>query len=728
MAGERIEAEMTVPASTTASASNGAQSAAVTITVTAGDYFPTDLCTQLQTQLNTNVLSLPQTASALASAIGYGDWSTGAGWLCQDTATPLLAAFGSPSLTAVSTPTYRTAGFTTGDYAVGFDSASDAFSGGDVFDATATDDLIIAWVGKFSSSASLLDVFGKFSGAGAGWLLYENSNSLVFAVRDGVDQTGPSNGSVLEGVWHVGIAVLDRATNMARVGIRAIDGSSSSVSAEDSCAIVGTLANASDLVIGADATFGAPTNFLCSAFYIVSGSAVATGLSANLATALTSFATWVNGSWSVAMSTTTGLTTISHSSQPATVDFASANLQEVLGFEYDFDYPQTAAQLTTALGGYGDFATAGAGWLLNDTATPLGAVFGSPSLAAVATPTYNNVGPRGGADRAVGFDSGTDAFNGGDVYGAGAGDLILVFVAKLTSTANGDLMGKGWATGGYLVEVDSAGLQFYTTDGTHVVGSFAAGVPKNEWFAVICCVDRAANAVRCAFQGLRTGTQVIGPATSATTLGSMYTATNFTLGSSGSYGAHTASQIGVVYIATGALCATGLSANISAALTSFSSYMTSQTGTMVSSGAWFPGCNLMADSDPKQAPRGDDGRATVGPDGSVYGLASTLYYRHRNVRFSHVSKVKVWANDATTVGADYETWFLETQRGQHSWFSPYSRVRVYWDNAGTATELGYGDVDAWKMPKPAKLDDLKLAAAPWTGLVEINLGDLYSSG
>jgi hypothetical protein len=50
---------------------------------------------------------------------------------------------------------------------------------------------------------------------------------------------------------------------------------------------------------------------------------------------------------------------------------------------------------------------------------------------------------------------------------------------------------------------------------------------------------------------------------------------------------------------------------------------------------------------------------------------------------------------------------------------------VYWNNAGTLTQVGSGTVSAWSMPRCTTLDELQLVSAGWTGLVEINLGDLY---
>jgi len=163
----------------------------------------------------------------------------------------------------------------------------------------------------------------------------------------------------------------------------------------------------------------------------------------------------------------------------------------------------------------------------------------------------------------------------------------------------------------------------------------------------------------------------------------------------------------------------GFTANIS-------SVNAPQTGTGMPSGVWFPGCNIVADSHPKQAPTGDDKAASISPTGRVYSIASSEYFRHRKVRFPYVDVTRIWANDATVVGADWETFYLETQLAHNSWFEVGSRVKVFWDNAGVLTELGSGGVDAWRMPECVKLDDLAMSQNGWTGLFDINLGDLYA--
>src|SRR5690606_19953587 len=118
-----------------------------------------------------------------------------------------------------------------------------------------------------------------------------------------------------------------------------------------------------------------------------------------------------------------------------------------------------AAQVTAALGGFGDF-TGGAGYLFNEGSGDLSSVFGTPStLTAGGTPTYGNPGARGGADKAVGFDSGSDVFSGGNYFNVGpSDDLIVVWCSNSTGAGNGDFVGKwrGYVVGWELVVENGA--------------------------------------------------------------------------------------------------------------------------------------------------------------------------------------------------------------------------------------------------------------------------------
>jgi hypothetical protein len=735
MGAERIESQLTVPASTTCSVSNGAQTSAVTCTLTAGTYFPTTLAAHLQTLFNANVNGYPRSAAALASVIG-GTWTSGSGWLCDESATPLVPAFGSPNLTAGVSPTYLNAGPAGGvDYAVGFDSA------GNVFDVSAADDLIIAWVAYLPADLTDLTtntiVTKEAGGARYRLFMYRNSASscgVGLQTNDGVDDlyavTDNASAALNIGAWHVGIAVVDRSTNRSRVATYNLTTGVATVSAETNIAALGSMSNAAAFTVGSDVAAA----WRMSALYVVEGSGVATGLSAGLSTAVASLGAAIGSSFTVSLSTTTGLVSVSNSFWPSYVTFNST-LRSTLGFAYDFNYPATAAQMATALG-YGTW-TSGAGYLCNETSGDLASVFGTPAGLTATSLVYSNQGARGGADLAIGFNASGDNADGGDVFDvASTDDIVIAWVGyQSTDPASYDgLFSKYPATGisgWYVVAFPSGGLWFYGTNSGAATSFDATGtgiLPIGEWYVGIAALDRSTGKARVGTKGLRSGTTSV--TSEATSAADAYSnATTFRVGSiTGVAGAEQGAKISAFYIATGSGVATGLSSNLSTALSNFASYMKSQTGTQQAECLWIPGCPLSMDGgDPSVAPIGDDARATVSPDGNVYGTSETTFYHHRGLRFSHVAKAKVWANHATYVNADYETWYLDTQVGQHSWCTPFSRVKVYWDNAGTATELGGGDVTGWKMPQPMKLNQLRNAVDPWTGLVDVKLGDLFAS-
>jgi len=77
------------------------------------------------------------------------------------------------------------------------------------------------------------------------------------------------------------------------------------------------------------------TTWQCAAFYGVAGSGVATGLSANLSTALAAFANAINSAWTVSMSASTGLVSIGwtgYATPTWSLSWTSTALRDVLGF------------------------------------------------------------------------------------------------------------------------------------------------------------------------------------------------------------------------------------------------------------------------------------------------------------------------------------------------------------------------------------------------------------
>lgn len=731
MSGERVEAQFTVPASTTASVSNGAQSAASTITMTAGTTYMTSFVSDLQTQLNATIGNQPRTATALQVALGYGT-ATG-GWLCEEASGNLAPTIGAVTLTANGTPTYLNAGIGQGnDHAVGFGATSAYFDGGANFDVGAND-LLVAAIVKFSAATTSTIVSKAAAALASGWVVYfDGTNVLVSVVDGGGTKTSFVTAASFLNEWCALLACVDRSTGKLRIGLRGLTSGTTSLGTETT--VSGNITTAATFRMGADAWLGtASTATVVSGLYVGTGASAASGLSANMSSALLGLANAAASAFLVTLSASTGKVTISHTVWPSYVTFNDATFRDSVGFAYDFDYPSTAAQLAAAVG-YGTW-TSGAAWLCNEASGNLAPAFGSPSLTPNSSPTYGTLGPRSGADKAIGFDSINDAFFGGDVFNiAATSDFALLWVAYFTSAAsNPTVISKySGAAGKWWVGIDTATgkyfLQGINSGGSSDFIAYSGVIPLNCWHVGIATIDRAtgkASVGVCQIGGSPlVGTEVTATATAYSN------AANFSIGDRGDLpgGAPQNGKIAYAAIVTGTSVATGMSANLSTALTNFATYMKSQTGTLGPIGLWYPGCNFVADSDPKQAPKGDNCDAQVAPDGSVYSLAGTTYYRHRNCRFPRVSKTRVWENDATLSGATWQTFYLETQLGQHSWFSARSRVKVYWDNGGTVTELGSGGVSGWKMANPTKLDELVIPVKGWTGLVEITLGDLYSAG
>jgi hypothetical protein len=145
-----------------------------------------------------------------------------------------------------------------------------------------------------------------------------------------------------------------------------------------------------------------------------------------------------------------------------------------------------------------------------------------------------------------------------------------------------------------------------------------------------------------------------------------------------------------VYAVTGSGVATGLSANLSTALSNFATYMKSQTSTEQAEGLWFPDCPLNLESDPAQCPRVTDLRMTQSPTGQVFGVSGNYFGRHRGVMWSFVPKAQVWESNAQYVNGSYETFAKDVLYGMgHAWFTPASPVSIWWNDAGTVRNVGY---------------------------------------
>lgn len=349
----RVEAQMNVPQNTAVFAVTDQINN--TVVLPAGPYFLSSvgntpgLLPQLAASLNASAppFAYPRSAAAMSAAVNYGIWS--AGWLCDEASGSLGAVFGSPSMVPSGSPTYGTAGPRGGtDKAIGFSGTSDLFSGGNVFNVSATDDLVVAWVGYQSADPSAYHgLVSKYPASTFnGWYLevYPGGGVWFYGSNAGGTASFSAAAAILPlNAWYVGIAALDRSTGKANVGTRVL-----STGVTQTSGLVAAAADAYNNA-GANFTFGGisgvtgpdlATNI--AAVYIGQGTSVALGLPANLSTALANFAGAVNAAWTVTLSTGptgTGQVSINctgGATPPAySLAWTSTTLRDLLGFTAD---------------------------------------------------------------------------------------------------------------------------------------------------------------------------------------------------------------------------------------------------------------------------------------------------------------------------------------------------------------------------------------------------------
>jgi hypothetical protein len=738
----RVESRMTVPTGGAAfSASNGAQSAAYSGTIPAANYFHTaaggvsGLLATFQQYLNDNVQGYPTAAAAMQAMLGFGgDWGGGQGWLLNEASGNLAPTFGATTLTATSL-TYGTPGPSAGiDKAIGFDAGTDNADGGNIFDVGASDDLTVAWVGYLSAvPGGSVSIITKFTTTG--WYVnVDAGGNLNF----GAYRAGPVNdfnapvAAPIAG-WYVGIATIDRGTGKGRLGIRTLAGVTA-VSAEQAVS-ANSFTTAGAFRLGQRADAGAAsTGSLLAAVYAVKGSGIASGLSANLSTALTNFANAINSRFTVSLDTTTGLATISNSFWPSSLAFTNTSLRDVLGFEYDFDYPQTPAQIQSVVGG---IWTDGVGYLCNESGGNLASIFGTPALLTPASsPTYSQPGARGGSDKAAGFNAATAGyFDGGNSLDVGASDDLLVIAVVRFTSAPGtvDLMiSKGAFGDAATWVIFRNGNQFWLrlrTGGVNLDIATAAFSPvASEPFILIAALDRAAGKGRIAVRSLLTGTQAVSAETAFT--GTLSNVSTFRLGNQSGYGASTGvGHFSAVYVTRGPGVAAGATASIATALSSFAAYMKGQTSTKHARGLWIPDHVLNLEGDPKRAPIVSDARSSMSPTGQVVTLVGNTYRRHRGLVWSHVKQDRVWDGENTLENSTWEEFVSETQLGLgSSWFTPGSLVQIYYYNAGGEALLGAdATIPGWSIVGVRSIEPQK-AVGNWTGLWRIELPQIVAAG
>lgn len=484
----------------------------------------------------------------------------------------------------------------------------------------------------------------------------------------------------------------------------------------------------------------AQTATVAAAPYYMTAAGGVSSLLATFQSALNTAAPPSSGAWSVAMSSTTGLVTIS-CDHPASVSWTSTALRDVLGFEYDFDYPQTAAQMAAALG-YGTW-TSGAGWLCNETAGDLAPAFGSVTLADSGTPTYSTQGPRGATDKAIGFTLATDNFGGGDVFDVtSTDDLAIVWVGYFSSNpaAIRSLFSK-YAPPGWILSARTDGvIRLSLSDGSTALdaSSTTSGCQPGEWHVGIACVDRSTGQARVGTIGLNTATSSAGSATSTIGHGNLSNATAFQVGddAAGLFTAPGEFKLAAAYVVAGSGVATGLSANLSTALASFAASMKSQTGTKQARSVWFPDSPLNCDDHPSMAPDETDLRQSEGPTGVVLGLSGNVKYAHTNVRWERVPVSQIREASATYDNGSLEVFFRDaiSGLGAHAWLGPSRQLQIWWSNQGTDVLLGADANDGagaggWTLVGARKFSDIaRPSQRGWVGQFNVTFGRLVSPG
>lgn len=152
-----------------------------------------------------------------------------------------------------------------------------------------------------------------------------------------------------------------------------------------------------------------------------------------------------------------------------------------------------------------------------------------------------------------------------------------------------------------------------------------------------------------------------------------------------------------------------------------------QTGTVCARGLWLPDAPMQLESDPARAPIVSDLRTTQSPTGKAYAMAGNTFFRHRNVRWSHVPQNRVHEAKAQFVGNTWETWFRQSQiGGLVAWLSPGSPFEMY-DHNETKLGSDYGVV-AWQISPAINSIEPVRASGDWVGYWTISINQIISAG
>lgn len=244
------------------------------------------------------VTNYPTSVAQAGDALGFGVFDHG--WLCDDLAGGLAPTFGGLTLAVAGAGVvygYPGPGGA-GDGAVGFGAPrTGQFGGGPAFDVSATDDLLVAWVGLWLALPTAFGaLFGKASGSFANGWSVTGTDGTSFSFGMGASGstifTLPGGASAYcVGRWHVGIAAIDRAAGKACIGVRTLDATQTITSVGNVGA--SSFMNSSSFSVGQGDWVPANDNFRLSALLVGKSSGAAGGVPANLAAALQSFHAYI---------------------------------------------------------------------------------------------------------------------------------------------------------------------------------------------------------------------------------------------------------------------------------------------------------------------------------------------------------------------------------------------------------------------------------------------------
>lgn len=153
-----------------------------------------------------------------------------------------------------------------------------------------------------------------------------------------------------------------------------------------------------------------------------------------------------------------------------------------------------------------------------------------------------------------------------------------------------------------------------------------------------------------------------------------------------------------------------------------------QTGTGTARGLWLPDAVMQLDGDSARAPIVSDLRTSEGPTGNVYAMSGNIKYRHTNIKWSHVPRVRVHEAVAQFPGNTFETWMRQTQFGGIvPWVGPGAGFEIY-DHNEIKLGSDYGIV-SWKIsPALSSIEPKRSSGSDWVGLWEIVFPSIVSAG